>query len=201
MLQIGAPGHNREVAQRIGLRDWFRTLTAGVIIAVLGLILLVGSSTSSSIDESVAVANLADGVHWLGSVVVGACATIAALTLTTLSLLERVERQGLSARFLFHMRATVIGAFAAIGFGLAALVVSLLPAAREIRVPLVSAPVPLALEVLSALMAGAFATTLVSLYTTIGDIFRNLPRELVEEILREDAEEEAAADRLDRGAA
>jgi hypothetical protein len=195
VLPIGGKRFNDEVARRIGWRDWFLTIFAGAVVAGLGLALLVGSTSSPDIDEVEAAANLADGVHWLASVTVGACATIAALSLTTLSVLDRVERQGLSARFLFHIRATVIGAFAAIAFGLGGLVVSLLPATREVRVPLVLAPVPLALEVLAALMAGAFASTLVSLFTTIGDIFRNLPREIVEEILTDDP----ATDAFDPG--
>ena len=186
MLPIGGKRFNDEIARRIGWRDWFLTLIAGATVAGLGLALLVGSTSSPAIDEVEAAANLADGVRWLGSVSVGACATIAALSLTTLSVLDRVERRGLSARFLFHIRATVIGSFAAIAFGIGGLVVSLLPATREVRVPLVLAPVPLALEILAALMAGAFASTLVSLFTTIGDIFRNLPREIVEEILADD---------------
>lgn len=143
----------------------------------------------------VVLAGLTESVYWLAAALVGACGTIAALMLTTVGLLEHLETRRLTVRFLFHLRLVVGAALATIALAVLALLLTVFPtsgaegvtpAARQVEA------VYWALLGATALMVGGFATVLGALYATIGEVFRTLPRQGVEEILEEDAAEAEA---------
>lgn len=188
-LRIGEANTNHAVEKRLRPADWRPTLLAAVLSAAASAALVASFSTVSVFERRVVVASMIDGVHWLASAAVGACATIAALMLTTLGLLDLFERRSFGPRLLLHMRLTVIGAFAVIAVAVAALLVSLFPTAtggeqhpdpREVEI------VYYLLLILIALIVGGLAVVLTSLYSTIAEVFRNLPSSWVRDILSDE---------------
>jgi hypothetical protein len=205
-LRIGEAETNQAVQERLRPVDWWPTVLAAILSAAATGLLIASFSHVSAVERRDVVASMIDGVHWLASAAIGAGATIAALSLTTLGLLDVFERRGFGPRFLLHMRLTVIGAFAVIAFAVAALLVSLFPTAtgaerrpdpREVEL------VYDALLILIALIVGGLAVVLTSLYSTIAEVFRNLPRGWVRDILTDEAtaRDEAAQPRRGSDAA
>ncbi|HEU0116785.1 MAG TPA: hypothetical protein VFQ80_18980 [Thermomicrobiales bacterium] len=195
-LRIGEAETNQAVGERLRPVDWWPTALAAFLSAAAAALLIASFSHVSVLERGLVVASMIDGVRWLASAAIGACATIAALTLTTLGLLDVFERRGFGPRFLLHMRLTVVGAFAVIAVAVAALLVSLFPTAtggephpdpREVEI------VYDALLMLIALIVGGLAVVLTSLYATIAEVFRNLPHGWVRDILSDDASPAAAA--------
>ncbi|HET9659522.1 MAG TPA: hypothetical protein VFP05_04275 [Thermomicrobiales bacterium] len=99
--------------------------------------------------------------------------------MTTLGLLEHLEINRLTARFLFHLRVIVTSALATIALAVLALLLTVFPTTGA------GDTTPddrWALLAVTALMIGGFTTVLGGLYSTIGDVFRTLPHDWLEEI-------------------
>lgn len=198
MLPI--PKTETEAAQEVRLswRDRGPTLVAALLSSGAVALLIFAFDSVSVFERPAALESLAGTVFWIASASIGACGTIAALMLTTLSLMEHLETRRLGPRFLFHLRLTVVGAIATIGLAIGALLLTTFPLAggADVKPPgwQVDA-VFFGLQGLTALMVGGFSVVLSSLYATISDIFRNLPQHWVDSILSEDetAADEAAA--------
>jgi hypothetical protein len=197
-LRIGEAETNRAVEERLRPADWRPTVLAAILSAAATAILIASFSSVSVLERRLVVASMIDGVHWLASAAIGACATIAALTLTTLGLLDVFKRRGFGPRLLLHMRLTVIAAFAVVAVAVLALLVSLFPTAtggephpdpREVEL------VYDALLILIALIVGGLAVVLTSLYSTIAEVFRNLPSGWVRDILSDETPSAEAASR------
>jgi hypothetical protein len=148
----------------------------------------------SAASRATVLEGLNDSLFWLAGAMIGACATIAALMLTALTLMPHLETRRLTPRFLYNLRLTVIGALVTIGLAVLCLLLTVFPAAgteqftptqTEINVLYV------ATLSLTALMVGTFAGVLVALYKTIADVFHHLPREWVDDILAEEEAETA----------
>ena len=115
---------------------------------------------------------LTNAVFWLAASMIGACGTIAALMLTTVGLLEHLETERLTPRFLFHLRLIVTSALATIALAVLALLLTVFPTSGAGDVSPnagLLAVVYWSLLVVTALMIGGFATVLGGLYTTIGE--------------------------------
>jgi hypothetical protein len=177
------------IAAGLSWRDWWPVGIAAILALLLagGLVILFGSISPLQRDR--ALVGLADSVVWLAASVIGACGTIAALMLTTVGLMEHLETQRLTPRFLFHLRLVVTAAIATIGLAVVTLLITVFPTSnggdlspslRQVNI------VYWSLLVATALMIGGFATVLGALYTTVQDIFRTLPKTWVEEILADD---------------
>jgi hypothetical protein len=186
------PDH--ELASVLTWKDWRLVGIATGIALLLGGGLLIVFGRVSTYERPEVLDSLSNTVFWLAASMIGACGTIAALMLTTVGLMEHLETQRLTPRFLFHLRLIVTSALATIALAVLALLLTVFPSSGAGDVSpndqMVSA-VYWSLLVVTALMIGGFATVLGGLYITIGEIFRTLPRSWVEEILTE-AEEESA---------
>ena len=195
LLPISQPDLHQQLQGRLGWRDWRPTFFAAVLAAGAVVILIVAFDSVSAFERAVALQSLTSSVYWIAAGSIGACGTIAALMLTTVSLMEHLDTRRMGPRFLFHMRLTVLAALATIAFAVGALLLTTFPLAggADVRPPRWQVNVVFyGLQVLTALMVGGFAVVLTSLYATIADVFRNLPRPWVEEILAEDEEEDHA---------
>ena len=162
-------------------------------------VLIAGFASVSPFERPVALASLTDSVYWICAAVIGSCGTIAALMLTTVSLLGRLETRRVRPRLLFHLRLIAVGAIGAIALAVGALLLTTFPIAGGVDVqppPWQVDAVYFGMLALTALMIGAFAVVLTSLYATIVDVLGGLPTTWVEEIL-EEAEEDVAASRGD----
>jgi hypothetical protein len=152
----------------------------------------VAFESVSAFERPVALASLTSSVLWIAAAIIGSCSTIAALMLTTVSLLERLETRRMQPRVLFHLRLTVLGAIAAIAFAVATLLLATFPVAGGVDVQPPHWQIDavfFGLLTLTALMTGAFALVLTSLYAIVADVLHTLPSEWVEEILVDDATE------------
>jgi hypothetical protein len=151
-------------------------------------ILIVGFESVSAFERPVALQNLTGSVFWIAAALIGSCATIAALMLATVSLFERLETRRLPPRTLFHLRLTVQSAIGTIALAVGALLLTTFPIAGGVDV---LAPrwqidvVFYGLLILTALMVGAFAVVLTSLYAIVSDVLGSLPEDWVENILTE----------------
>ena len=187
------------IAEALTWRDWGPVFAAALVALLLAGGLLAACGGVSPYARPVVLAGPTESVFWLAAALVGACGTIAAPMLTTVGLLEHLETRRLTARFLFHLRLVVVAALATIALAVLALLLTVFPASGAEGVSPASWQVEAlywALLGATALMVGGFATVLGALYATIGEVFRTLPRQWVEEILEEeDAKraEEAAA--------
>jgi hypothetical protein len=117
--------------------------------------------------------------------------------LATVSLLERLETKRMRPRILFHLRLTVLGSVATIALAVGALLLTTFPVAGGVDVQPPRWQIDavfFGLLALTALMIGAFAVVLTSLYSTIADVFRNLPEEWIEEILEENGPSPTSTD-------
>ena len=130
----------------------------------------------------------------MAGALIGACATIAALMLTTMTLMPHLETRQLTPRFLYNLRLTVIDALGTIALAVLCLLLTVFPSAgteqftpsqTEINV------LYFATLAVTALTVGGFAVVLTALYQTIADVFAHLPRAWLEDILAEDEEDEA----------
>jgi hypothetical protein len=172
-------------------RDWQPVFGAAAVALVLAGGLLAAFEGVSPYARSVVLARLTTSVFWLAAALIGACGTIAALMLTTVGLLEHLETRRLTGRFLFHLRLVVVAALATIALAVLALLLTVFPTAGAEGVSPASWQIDLiywALLAVTTLMVGGFATVLGALYATIGEIFRTLPHQWVEEILAEETE-------------
>lgn len=188
MLEIGTEQTNHAVGERLTWGDWRPTFVAAGTAAAAAAALLIGVNSVSSFEQVAAVAAMIGGVQWIASASIATCGTIAALSLTTLGLLDRLETRRVTPRFLHHLRLELIGAFATIGASIAALLVTALPTAaggESVPDPTRVAVVYWALLAFVVAIVGGLAVVLASLYSTIADVFRNLPREWVDDILAE----------------
>jgi hypothetical protein len=188
---------SEELARRIGWRDRRPMVLAGLgaLAVAAGILMLFGEVSAAS--RATVLEGLNDSLFWLAGAMIGACATIAALMLTTLTLMPHLETRRMTPRFLYNFRLTVLGALATIGLAILCLLLTVFPAAGTEQFTPSQAEINVlyfTLLGLSALMIGGFAVVLVSLYQTIADVFRHLPHEWVEDILAEEEVEEAEAE-------
>ncbi len=196
MLPISRPEANDELRQRLSVREWWPTLIAGSLslVVITGLLYLFDEVSPHA--RAPVLEGLTNSVFWLASAMIGACATIAALMLTTLTLMEHLETRRMGPRFLFHLRLTVLAALFTVAVAILVLILTIFPSAGTEDFQ----PEQWQIDAtfygmvgLTALMIGSFSMVLSSLYSTIADVFRNLPRRWVADILAEDEEEESRA--------
>jgi MFS family permease len=190
-LSIGQPEDDRAIRDSLTWRDRRPTVIAAVLSAGAVALLIVAFESVSAFERPIALASLTSSVLWIAAALLGACGTIAALMLTTVSLLERLETRRMQPRVLFHLRLTVLGAVATIAFAVGALLLTTFPVASGVEVKPPEWQVDVVyygLLSLTALMIGAFAVVLTSLYATVADVLRGLPNEWVAQILEEEEE-------------
>jgi hypothetical protein len=186
------PGTRRvepEQPQWVRWADWRPTIAAAVLSAGAVAILIVAFESVSTFERPVALESLSSSVLWIAAALIGSCSTIAALMLTTVSLLERLETRRMQPRVLFHLRLTVLGAVSAIALAVGALLLTTFPVAGGVDVEPPSWQIDavfFGLLALTALMIGAFAIVLTSLYATVTDVLHSLPADWVGEILEDD---------------
>ena len=184
-----ADNQAKELAERIGWLDRGPVIGAGLcgLAVAAGILMLFGEVSAAS--RATVLEGLNDSLFWLAGAMIGACATIAALMLTALTLMPHLETRRLTPRFLYNHRLTVIGALITIGLAVICLLLTVFPAAGTEQF----APTQTEIDVLyvttlslTAMMTGTFAAVLAALYKTIADVFHNLPREWVDDILAEE---------------
>lgn len=202
LLPISQSDLHDAIRDRLTWRDWQPTFFAALLTALAVAILSVAFDSVASFERVVALRGLTTSILWIAVALIGSCSTIAALMLTTVSLMEHLDTRRMGPRFLFHLRLTVLGAIATIAIAVGALLLTTFPAAAGVNVNPPDWQVNtifFGLQTLTTLMVGAFAVVLSSLYATIGDVFRNLPQPWVEEILAdEDADDEECAEDAER---
>lgn len=203
MLPISPPSTAKGLHDRLDWVDWRPTLIAAALVTLLVAAIVAGFGSVSAFERPQVLASLIDSIYWLGGAFIGACSTIAALTLTTLSLIEHLDTRRMGPRFLVHLRLAVIAAFATIALSVSALVLTIFPSATggEASPPTWQVNfVYYGLLTLTALMVGGFAVVLTSLYATIADVFRNLPERWVDDILADPSAREESTEALPRDA-
>jgi hypothetical protein len=166
-----------------------------VVLALASGILAVFSEVSAA-SRATVLEGLKDSVFWLAGAMIGGCATITALLLTTLSLMPHLETRGLGPRFLYNLKLTVRAALGTIALAVLCLLLTVFPSAgTEQFTPSQTAVNTLYFATLgvTALMIGGFAIVLTALYQTIADILRYLPGEWIEDILATDGAHEHTA--------
>ena len=166
---------------------------AAVVALLLGGGLLVVFGRVSPYERPEVLRSLTTTAFWLAASMIGACSTIAALMLTTVGLMEHLETERLTPRFIFHLRLIVTSALITIALAVLALVLTVFPTSGAGDVTpddQMLATVYWSLLAVTAFMIGGFGTVLGALYTTIGEIFRTLPRDWVEEILTDSEQDE-----------
>lgn len=197
MLLISRPDVHAEIHGRLTWRDSRPTLVAAGLAVGAALLLLAGFASVSPTERPVALESLTNSIVWIAAALIGACSTIAALMLTTLSLMEQLETRRMGPSFVFHLRLTVLGAIGTIALAVGALLLTTFPFASGADVnPAVWQidAVLYGLQGLTVLMVGGFAVVLSSLYATVSDIFRNLPRAWVDDLLADDEPEAESND-------
>jgi hypothetical protein len=190
-----------EIADRIGWRDRWGVFSAGLVVLALAAGILTLFTEVAAASRATALEGLNDSLFWLAGAMLGACATIAALMLTTLTLMPHLETRQLTPRFLYNLRLSVIGALGTIGLAVLCLLLTVFPAAGTEQFTPSQAEVDalyFATLALTALMTGGFAVVLASLYQTVADVFGHLPRTWVEDILAEEEIGEAAEEAEER---
>ncbi|MDP9473825.1 MAG: hypothetical protein M3Q71_24725 [Chloroflexota bacterium] len=192
MLPISRPEANDEIRERLSLREWWPTLIAGglSLVVITGLLYLFDEVSPHA--RAPVLEGLTNSVFWLATAMIGSCATIAALMLTTLTLMEHLDTRRMGPRFLFHLRLTVLAALFTVALAILSLVLTIFPSAGTEDFQ----PEQWQIDAtfygmvgLTAMMIGSFSMVLSSLYSTIADVFRNLPQRWVEDILAEDDED------------
>jgi hypothetical protein len=179
---------HRDEASTLSLtwRDWRPVLFAALLALMVGGGLIAAFGGVSPYARPDVLANLSSTVYWLAASTIGACSTIAALMLTTVGLMEHLDTQRLTGRFLFRLHLVVRSALATIALAVFALVLTVFPASGTNEINPTSWQVNFVYWTLladTALMIGGFATVLGALSTTINEVFRTLPQEWVEDIL------------------
>ena len=185
MLPISRPDVNRRIHGRLTWRDRRPTLVAAGLTTAAVLILIIAFGTVSPAERPDALASLTSSSYWPAAAANGACGTIAALMLTTLGLMKHLETR--------RMRLTVLGAQATTALAVGALLSTTSPLAtgadvrpRRWQIDAVSS----ALLGLTTPMVGGFAVVLTSLRAVGADVFGNLPRSWVANLLADDEEAE-----------
>jgi hypothetical protein len=195
VLTIDEPGINRELSARLTARDWLPLVGSAVLSLVIVVVLVVIFDGVSPYARPTVLEGLATSLFWLAAGVIGASSTIAALMLTTISLMQHLETRRMGPRFLFNLRVTVVAAMGSIACAVISLLLTIFPStgskgfspsARQVDI------VYYGMLVVTAVMVGSFAVVLTALYATVADVFHNLPRSWVEDILAEDEEREEA---------
>jgi hypothetical protein len=178
-------------------RDW-QPVGIAALLALLvcsGLILVF--SGVSSYDRPTVLQGLMNTVFWLAATIIGACGTIGALMLTTVGLLEHLETQRLTPRFLFHLRLIIRAALVTIALAVLALLLTIFPASGPETVTPAAWEINAvywAILIVTSLMLGGFTTVLGALFVTINEILATLPQQWVDDILtEEDTDDQAAA--------
>ena len=172
-------------------RDWRPIVVAGAIALLLGGGLIALFDGISPYERTVALDGLTSTVLWLASCIVGSCSTIAALMLTTVGLLEHLETDRLTPRFLFHLRLVVTSAIITIGFAVLMLVLTVFPTSTSATISPSERQINLiywALLSSTAISIAGFTTVLVALFATVSEVFRTLPKTWVDEILTANSE-------------
>ena len=198
VLPRGQPQTEHQVRARRTWRDWRPTVAAAVVAAGVVVLLLAAFGSVSPYERPVVLASLSGSVVWIAAALIGAASTVAALTLATVSLLDRLETRRMPPRVLFHLRLTVLAAPATIACAVGTLLLTTFPVASgvDVRPPRWQIDaVYFGLLALTALTVGAFAVVLTSLYATVAGVLGSLPQEWVEEILAERDDRSAARSR------
>ena len=193
VLPIGEVGSEHGRAEHLRWEVWRPTAAAAVLATGAVAVLIAAADGVSAYERPVVVASLSGSVVWIAAAIVGSCSTIAALMLTAISLLDRLETRHMRPRVLFHIRLVVLGALTSIAFAVATLLLTTFPVAGGVDVEPPRWQIDalfFGLLALTALTVGAFAVVLTSLYATIADVLRSLPEDWVEEILSEEEERE-----------
>jgi MFS family permease len=201
LLPVGQTEADRSLLARLTWRDWRPTLVAAGLTAVAVAILIVAFDSVSAFERPVVLASLTTSILWIAAALITACGAIAALMLTAVSLLDRLETRRLPPRVLVHLRLTLLGALSTIAFAVGALLVTTFPVAGGVDVQPPAWQIDavfFALLGLTAVMVGAFAVVLTSLYATVTDVLQGLPEAWVEDILAEEADRDAALQRPSR---
>lgn len=170
-------------------RDWRPLFLAGALALLLGGGLIAVFDGISPYERTVALEGLTSTVLWLAASLIGSCSTIAALMLTTVGLLEHLETNRLTPRFLFHLRLVVTAAIVTIGFAVLMLLLTVFPTSTSASIAPSERQVDLVywtLLIATALSIAGFTTVLGALYTTVREVFRTLPTTWVEEILTDE---------------
>jgi hypothetical protein len=195
---------NPEINSALTWRDWRPVAAVAVLALVLGGGMLVVFEGVSSYDRPKVLQGLVNSVFWLASSTIGACGTIAALVLTTVGLLERLDTRRMSPRFLFHLRLIVRAALVTIALAVITLLLTVFPTSGTNEVTTASWQVNTvywAILVTTSLMISGFTTVLGSLFVTINEILGTLPQEWVDDILTtEEQRDEDIAALEDQGA-
>jgi hypothetical protein len=185
-----------EIASQIGWRDRWTVFAAGLVVLALATGILTFFGEVSAASRATVLEGLNDSVFWLAGAMIGACATITALLLTTLSLMPHLETHRLSPRFLYNLQLTVRAALGTIALAVLCLLLTVFPAAGTEQF----APSQTQVDALyfttlglTALMIGSFAVVLTALHQTISDILRFLPEDWIEDILATDSAGETEA--------
>ena len=181
------------IRERLGWRDMRASTVAGLVsLLVVGGLLYLFDGVSSD-ARSVVLDGLTNSIFWLAAALIGACATISALMLATISLMEHLDTRRLGPQFLFHLRLTMLAALVTIALAILALLLTIFPSTETEQFTPAEWQITAtfyAMLVLTALMVGGFTIVLASLYKTVEDVFRNLPRQWVDELLQDaDADE------------
>ncbi len=166
--------------------DWRPTIAAALLSTGAVAFLITAFESVSPFERPIVLESLSGSVVWIAAALIGSCSTIAALMLTTVSLLDRLEMRRMPPRLLFHLRLTVLGAVSAITLAVGALLLTTFPVAGGVDVeppPWQIDAVYFGMLALTALMIGAFSVVLTSLYATVTDVLRGLPADWVGEIL------------------
>src|SRR5215212_11679696 len=173
LLPVGQTDMDRVLLSPLTCRDWLPTLVAAGLSAGAVAILIVAFDSVSAYERPVVLASLTTSILLIAAALIGACGTIAALMLTAVSLLDRLETRRLPPRVLVHLRLTVLGALCTIALAVGALLVTTFPVAGgvDVRSPAWQIDaVYFALLALTALMVGTFSVVLTSLYATVTDV-------------------------------
>ncbi len=175
-------------------RAWWPTALAAALAAIAAGILVVAVDRASPAERPVVLASLQESARWLGTALIGAGSTIAALMLATISLLDRLETRRMQPAVLTHLRLTVFAAVATIAGAVGALLLTAFPAepGGVAATGWLGDGVFYGLQGVLVAMVGAFAVVLTSLAATVADVLRTLPPDVVEEILDEPADEPIA---------
>jgi MFS family permease len=163
VLPISRPRADREIRDQVSWRDWRPTFVAGGLVVGAVAVLVAAFESVSTFERPIVLESLTGSVYWIAAALIGSCGTIAALMLTTVSLMEQLDTRRLGPRFLIHMRLTVVAALGTIGCAVGALLLTIFPSATGVDVEPPAWQINavfFGLLALVALMVGGFAVVL-----------------------------------------
>src|SRR5215218_5923803 len=152
-----------EVASRIRWRDRWTVFAAGLIVLALATGILAFFGEVSEASRATVLEGLNESIFWLAGAMIGGCATITALMLTTLSLMPHLETDRLSPRFLYNLQLTARAALGTIAVAVFCLLLTVFPSAGTEQFTPSQTEVNtlyFATLILTALMIGGFAVVL-----------------------------------------